>query len=346
MLERILNTYFVAFWLCLNACSQQLNEDQLVKSNDLVPGSIGIVGDPKDIVVENLQGGIVLMGGGTDVDEAMLWMASRSLGGDFVIIRATGSTGYNEYINELATLNSVETLLINSRELADNELVANRIKEAEALFIAGGDQANYVNFWKGTKVADAINYLIEQKKAVIGGTSAGCAILGDIVFAAKNGTITSEEALNNPYHNRVSIEKGMFIDLPILNNVITDQHYSQRSRQGRHAVFLAFSNQAFSVLSKGIGVDERTALCIDDHGIGRVIGSHHVYFLWSGANPPEIMESETPLTWNMGNQAINLYTIKGSKEHNLFDLNDWAGGSHQGGIRGFMYIESGVIYFR
>jgi hypothetical protein len=35
------------------------------------------------------------MGGGTDVDAAFQWMCQRSGGGDFLVIRATGTDAYN-----------------------------------------------------------------------------------------------------------------------------------------------------------------------------------------------------------------------------------------------------------
>jgi cyanophycinase-like exopeptidase len=46
------------------------------------------------------------------------------------------------------------------------------IRNAEALFIAGGDQSRYVRFWQGTPVEDAIHELL-ARNVPIGGTSAG-----------------------------------------------------------------------------------------------------------------------------------------------------------------------------
>src|SRR5829696_5221604 len=128
------------------------------------PSSIGIIGDAADIN-KPVAGGIVLMGGGTDVDAAFKWMIERSGGGDVVVIRASGTNAYNPYINSLGVVNSVETLKIDSRELANNDTVAGIIRNAEMLFIAGGDQSNYMRYWKGTKTEQAINYLLSEKKA-------------------------------------------------------------------------------------------------------------------------------------------------------------------------------------
>ena len=92
--------------------------------------SIGIIGDISDMQVKT-ELGVVLMGGSTDVDEAFRWMIDKAKGGDFVILRASGSTGYNEYVYNLGLLNSVETLLINSREKANLPEVGKRLRELE-----------------------------------------------------------------------------------------------------------------------------------------------------------------------------------------------------------------------
>jgi len=70
------------------------------------------VGNSSDITTTTTPG-IVLMGGGTDVDAAFQWMCGRSGGGDFLVIRATGTDAYNPYIQQLCPgINSVATLII------------------------------------------------------------------------------------------------------------------------------------------------------------------------------------------------------------------------------------------
>ena len=71
------------------------------------------------------------MGGSTDVDAAMRWMIDRTGGGDFVVVRASGSPAYNEYIyRELYALDpshpyidSCETLIIDSFAKANDPLI-------------------------------------------------------------------------------------------------------------------------------------------------------------------------------------------------------------------------------
>ena len=72
--------------------------------------------------------GTVLMGGAPDVDAAMQWMIAKSGGGDFLVLRATGTSACNAYIYGLGSVNSVETLLINSRTLANDPQVEAKIR--------------------------------------------------------------------------------------------------------------------------------------------------------------------------------------------------------------------------
>jgi cyanophycinase len=282
------------------------------------------------------------MGGGTDVDAAFKWMISKSGGGDFVVIRSDNSTGYNSYIYKMGGVNSVETLVIASISDANNTTISNKIKNAEALFIAGGDQANYVNFWKNTLVEDAINYLISVKYAPVGGTSAGCAILGTSYFAALNGTVTSADAMSNPYNTLVSLGHDDFISSPFLQNTITDQHFTQRGREGRLVTFMARMIKDKNKNPRGIASDEQTAVCVDEAGIAKVFGVNNAFFLQRTTEGPETCLAGTPLTWNRNMQAVKVYKINGSGLGNgSFDLNNFTAAS--GGSWSFFYVNNGIF---
>ncbi|MBW6498031.1 MAG: Type 1 glutamine amidotransferase-like domain-containing protein [Bacteroidales bacterium] len=150
--------------------------------------------------------GSLLAGGNTDNDDAMRWFLQRADGGDVVVVRATGSDGYNNYLYSSLNVpvNSVTTIVIPNRTAANNQEVYDAIIKAEALFIAGGNQWDYINYWKNTLVQNAIQYLIDEKGVTVGGTSAGLAVLGEVVYTAQNNTVWSTEALGNPYHFRVT----------------------------------------------------------------------------------------------------------------------------------------------
>ncbi len=237
------------------------------------PASLGVVGDTANVEAIT-SAGTVLMGGGTDLDAAFKWMIERSGGGDVVILRASGSTGYYSYVFGLGKVNSVETLKIDNRELANNDDVVKIIRNAEMLFIAVGDQSDYMNYWRGTKTQDAINYLLNVKKVPIGCTSAGCAILSGFYYSGEKGSVVPAEALTNPYDSKITLYNNDFLNPPFLQNVVTDQHYLARRREGRHVAFIGRILKDFNKSVLGIAADERTAVCIDDKGKAKVFGSN------------------------------------------------------------------------
>ncbi|WP_232066286.1 cyanophycinase [Hymenobacter sp. BT18] len=309
-------------------------------------GSLGLAGDPADVAATT-TGGTVLMGGSVEVDAAMRWMISKAGGGDFLVIRASGTDAYNPYVfAELGGVNSCETLLLNSRTLANDPEVEAKIRGAEAVFIAGGDQANYVNYWKDTKVEEALNYLRNTKQVPIGGTSAGCAIMGRDYFAALNGTVTSDEALRNPYVSKVTLGRNDFVDNPWLTNTITDTHFNNPDRRGRLVAFLARINKDNATSgARGIGVDEQTAVCVEPNGTAKVFGLGKAYFLQqNGAtNTPETCISGTRLQWYRNKQAVKAYVVPGTATGTgTFDLTTWQNGS--GGTSQFFYVDRGKFY--
>ncbi len=299
------------------------------------------------------EAGILLAGGNTDNDNAMRWFLQRADGGDIVVIRASGSDGYNNYLySDLSIpLNSVTTIVIPNRTAANSQEVYDAMIKAEALFIAGGNQWDYINYWKNTLVHDAIQYLIDEKGITLGGTSAGLAVLGEVVYTAQNNTVWSTEALGNPYHFRITLDNE-FLQVPFLEEVVTDSHYNRvqdddHDRKGRHVAFMARMTADWQMEAKGIGVNEYTAVAVDENGLARVFGDpsydDFAYFLKVNAGAPEVCENNTPLTWNHGGQALSVYKILGNPQgSNSFDLNDWQTAS--GGEWQSWYVVSGQLF--
>ncbi|QIX62618.1 cyanophycinase [Hymenobacter lutimineralis] len=306
-------------------------------------GSLGLVGDAAD-VTRTTTGGTLLMGGGTDVDAAMRWMLAKAGGGDVVVLRATGTDAYNSYLYGLGSVNSVETLLLNSRTLANDPEVEAKIRGAEAVFIAGGDQANYVNYWKDTKVEEALNYLRNTKQVPIGGTSAGCAIMGATYFSAINGTITSAAALTNPYNSLLTLGRNDFLSQPNLTNTITDTHFNNPDRRGRLLAFLARMSKDYGVVPRGIGVDEQTAVCVEPNGTAKVFGTGTAFFLQQNGSSytPERCVSGSSLDWYRNKQAVRVYKVVGtSTGTGTYNVSTWSGGT--GGSSQYYYASYGTL---
>jgi cyanophycinase len=258
---------------------------------------------------------LVLMGGGPDVDQAFAWMIAKAGGGNFVVIRSRGTDAYNPYIYAMGGAQSVETLVIPSREAANDPFVIERIRGAEALFIAGGDQSDYINFWEGTPVQAAIQELA-GRNIPIGGTSAGLALMGKFGYSALNGSITSDDALANPFDKRITLERD-FLTLPSMGGLITDPHLDSRDRMGRLITFMArIVNDGWAGMARGIGVDVETALLVED-GVGSKAGIGAVYFLQT-VGLPQVCKPKTPLTY----RNVDTQRLSGDGR---FDLRNWAG---------------------
>lgn len=321
---------------------------------------------------------IVLMGGGPDVDEAFRWMITRAgikpgTGGRFVVIRASGTEAYDPYIyysdaalTTAATvadqwvggaslgLTSVETLVIPSIKAANDPEVNSVVSKADAVFIAGGDQSDYIKYWKGTKLDRTLQELM-TKNTPIGGTSAGLAVLGQFDFAALRGSVTSTEALGNPYNKYMTLDPaplsltGGFLAPPALANTILDSHVDSRDRMGRLISFVArlvapqvtpggttgcaggilTTGTVSSATARGIGVSVETALLVQGNAENKPYTARRV------TNPSTTTESavyfvrplNSPTTCASG-KPLTMTTVEIQKlidSNTTFNLSDWTG---------------------
>ncbi|MCM5661435.1 cyanophycinase [Galbibacter mesophilus] len=323
--------------------------DPPVASKDYVSYVTGSETDKKTTP----KGGICLMGGATENDRAMKWFLNRADGGDVLVLRTSGSDGYNNYMfSELGVdLNSVETIVCKNAKASDDDYLHTQINNAEAIWFAGGDQWDYVSFWRDTKVAELINKAITERNIVIGGTSAGMAIQGGFYYSAQRGSVKSDEALMNPYNQDMTIGNEEFIDNKILAEVITDTHYDNPDRKGRHVAFLARIRKDNGVAGKGIACDEYTSVCIDEKGLATIYGGapdydDNAYFIQPNPeienNAPEVCEDGEPLEWNKNSKALKVYAVKGTNDGNhTFNLNDWQ--TANGGEWQYWYVENGEL---
>jgi cyanophycinase len=275
------------------------------------------------------------MGGGTDLDEAFRWLCEHADGGDFLVLRASGTDAYNPYIQGLCHLNSVATLVIPDRAAASDPFVANTITNASVLFISGGDQAKYLNFWAGTPVEVALREAV-KRGIPIGGTSAGLAVLGEYIYSAQNDPpegpdLTSDAAFADPFNRRVVIAPDL-LGIPILHGIITDTHFDTRHREGRLLVFMArivAAGQAKTI--RAIGVDERTAVLVEPDGQARVIGKGEADF-FEASDKPEQCVAGKHLAWS----PISFDPVRAGW---TFDLKHW----HEKAAGAYIGVRAGQI---
>lgn len=299
----------------------------------------------KDSISITSQQGCLLIGGAegskSGEDQATKWFLERAKGGKYLVLRVGQIKKQADWIgrNYGDLIHSAAELSINSREAANNQQVIEYIREADALFIAGGDQNAYQEYWEGTKTEEALNYLINEKKIPIAGTSAGMAILGDYYYAPDHQGVLSSEILNDPFHyNTQHIHRSDFLQVPYLKRVITDTHLDRINRKNPETRYGRLLGLLAKVIYEdnnqlnhyGIGLEEGAFVAIDDQGIAKVFGNgtnigQDAYFLQTNGALPEQMELGWPLVWDNSRKAVKVYRIPGTPEGSgYFDLNDWS----------------------
>lgn len=245
---------------------------------------------------------LVLAGGGGDQTAAMQAAVNMVRGCsncdakiDITVLRASGAEGYNAYLLALDGVNSVVSMVITDRQSASRPDVVEIVRTSEMVFFAGGDQCNYIRWIKGTPVDDAVKSVYRRGGAV-GGTSAGLAIQGEIVYdACPSQSARSAEVLLDPFHVDVSLSRGFF-EWPLMRDIITDSHFQQRDRLGRLLVYMARTlAERKENRVAGLGISERTVLVVDRNGVGTVYGDGPVHLVVAD-RPAEVLERGKPLT--------------------------------------------------
>jgi len=125
------------------------------------------------------------------------------------------------------------------------------------VFITGGDQMRLVSILGGTKFAAKLRGMVRETDMVLAGTSAGAA-------GMSTSMIVRGESTSHPHKSAVRLSPG----LGFLKNIIIDQHFTERGRISR--LITAVSYNPYNL---GIGIDENTAIILNNNGILEVFGA-------------------------------------------------------------------------
>ncbi|MEQ1518682.1 MAG: isoaspartyl peptidase/L-asparaginase, partial [Usitatibacteraceae bacterium] len=232
---------------------------------------------------ERVTGGMLLMGGGDRNIDAMKWFFSKAGKGHIVVISASyGKEIGEEFFDDIGGIESTEIFVFHSRAQSNDRKILGRLRKADGIFIAGGDQARYVRYWRGTPIAEILDAHVAAGKP-LAGTSAGLAMLGEKLYGAMDdGSIKSDEALADPMGPANTIE-GNFLNIALLKGVITDTHFKERSRLGRLFAFVAKAQAgkpADAPNMIGLGVDESAALAVEPDGSGKILATETGGYGW------------------------------------------------------------------
>ncbi len=149
-----------------------------------------------------------------------------------------------------------------SRATADDPALAAETATATGIFMTGGNQLKLSQILTGTALGDAI-HAAHSRGAVIGGTSAGASMMSSHMISLGGEGVT-------PRHRSSQLSAG----LGLIDGVVVDQHFDQRSRYGRLMSLVATSPNLL-----GIGIDENTAAVITEKRWMEVVGAGAVFVL-------------------------------------------------------------------
>lgn len=204
---------------------------------------------------EQQLGALVIIGGAEDKegDCVVLREFVRAAGGvDAEIAVMTAATSLPDEVGDDYTrvferlgAKRVDVVHTDRREDSEREDNLEKIKGATGIFFTGGDQSRIVEYIKGTPLNDAIQQR-RQEGAVIGGTSAGAAMMPDEM-------IIEGDSVSNPSVGAVEMGPGM----GFLPGIVVDQHFAQRGRLGRLLAALVLQPAVL-----GLGIDENTAIIV------------------------------------------------------------------------------------
>ncbi|HEV7836964.1 MAG TPA: cyanophycinase [Gemmatimonadaceae bacterium] len=161
-----------------------------------------------------------------------------------------------------------------TRAQADADSVVRLIRGATGIWFPGGDQSLLTAALQGSAALRAIHERFDAG-AVVGGTSAGAAVMSDSMITGNQyypGIAQPQDSSNFSRIGRRTIE--IVPGLGFLHNAVVDQHFIRRQRQ----------NRLFSVVLErpsliGVGIDEGTVLKVTPDGKWTVLGKSAVLVL-------------------------------------------------------------------
>jgi len=256
------------------------------------------------IIIQSLkaQGTIILAGGGAESDQGIKSAWSYKLfskliengdtNQDSIIRVAIISTGTSDsflrnYFAWIGTTleKTVEAtdFKVSSRSDANDSSLIGAVKNADVIFLKGGDQGVNYDLWNETLLETNIRLVISRNGA-IGGTSAGAMCISAFSFSGSKDLISSDVLTDSKtaYLDDDSEPgtSGIHTDfLSFLDNTLVDTHFTQRGRLGRLIGLLGKAVEDFSNKSiLGIGIEQKTGLFIKGN-TAEVIGNGAVYFI-------------------------------------------------------------------
>ena len=220
---------------------------------------------------DRTSGTLVLIGGACEAEGEALGAFLRECnaldGGKIVGITTASQDPANSAREWMKTFDQagathVEIPIIDRRDRAQDRRIARMIDDADGIFFGGGDQVHLVATIGGSRVDRAVREAYANG-ATICGTSAGAAALTETILAGGEP---------DEYGQMQDLHLGPGFGLLGFRAMI-DTHFTQRRRLQRLFMVIAQNPELL-----GLGIDEDTALVVQDH-LGQVVGRGSVTFV-------------------------------------------------------------------
>jgi cyanophycinase len=171
----------------------------------------------------------------------------------------------------------VRALRLENRAQANEPAVVEALASATGVFFTGGDQLRITTVLGGTRTDSALQVLVQTGAIVLGGTSAGAAMMSGTMILGGDG----------PGVTRACVRTGP--GLEFLPGVVIDMHFAERGRLNR-----LLSAVALYPHELGLGIDEDTAILAEGDGF-EVLGSGSVTVVDAGAATDIRVPAEGPI---------------------------------------------------
>jgi cyanophycinase len=242
----------------------------------LAVAALATSGSVASPLADRPRGSLVIVGGGERSEAMMRRFVDLAGGrGARIAVVPNASSEPEEtgraLVAELDSLGARAFVYFLDHAAATAQASARRLDSATGIWFSGGDQIFVTQALAGTPVLRAMQRRYREG-AVIGGTSAGAAIMSDSMITGNQtppGDTTGYYGDEYPAiaRRRVEIVPG----LGFLPQAIVDQHFIRRERHNR---LISAVLERPSLL--GVGIDESTALEVGPDGRWRVLGESAV----------------------------------------------------------------------
>lgn len=238
---------------------------------------------------------LIIIGGHEDKEgkkDILREVAHRIRGGKLVVttVASHEPEGYFESYQKAFDglgVGQLEELDITERSEASLDRKVHMLDDAAGLFFTGGDQLKITSQIGDTPISHRIEE-IYYSGGLIAGTSAGASVMCETMLV--RGTARESYKIGDLH---------MAPGLGLIKNAIIDQHFAERGRMGR---LLGAVAQNPRVL--GIGIDEDTAIVVENESCFYVLGSGAVYVVdGAGVTHSNIAEEKEE-------KALSIYDVK------------------------------------